>query len=308
MNTIDEINPDIIYIHSVETLTSLRLFFNSRIVKKYRVFVDTHTLLNQITNKFKNNIFLFFFRNIVTKKINNYHIKFFYTTLENRMIAEKYYGIKNENLLSCPIGTTSDNYYFDLESRKNIRKQYNILEEQTVILYTGKLDYKKQPHLILQAVKMIENSIDKEIHLFFIGNKNIEYFNKYFNVIFNNSNIHLHIVDAIKSQDLYKYYSFADYAVFPEENTLSALDAQLCGLPVIMQDDMTNAERLEKGGLLFQKNNIKSLSEQILLLLNDSKLRKKLGVEGREYVKEKFDYKKIINTLEQSMFADKIAL
>lgn len=93
----------------------------------------------------------------------------------------------------------------------------------------------------------------------------------------------------------------ADFAVFPDENTLSALDAQACALPVIMQEDMTNNERLEKGGLTFARGDLKDLSEKILWMIENPGQRKKLGLAGQEYIKAKFDYRRIVEKMEHDL-------
>jgi glycosyltransferase involved in cell wall biosynthesis len=91
----------------------------------------------------------------------------------------------------------------------------------------------------------------------------------------------------------------ADIIVFPKENTLSALDAQACKLPVILEEDNTNTERLQKGGLVYRKNDLTDLADKINSLLTNKSLRLKLGSEGNQYVRTHYDYTKIIENMEK---------
>ena len=115
----------------------------------------------------------------------------------------------------------------------------------------------------------------------------------------NKNNIQITFINSIENSLLYKYYSMADFAVFPKENTLSALDSQACKLPVIMESNTTNIERLEKGGIIYEKDNIHELGEKILELIDNSKLRSKLSKEGYKFIIDNYDYKSIIRNYEQ---------
>ena len=296
--TIKELNPDVIYIHGFETITSFRILYSS-LSSQYKVFSDTHTLLNQFNNSFLTKVYLFFLKNFLAKRANNRNIKIFSTTLENKNILINNYGIKPANVFESAIGTDINQYFFDKTKGIELRKFLQIKEEEKVVLYTGKLNQTKQPHLILEAFKIIENEIKNPVTLVFVGSKNEDYFNHHFKYQFKNKNISVKTLSSVQSSELFKYYSMADFGVFPKENTLSALDAQACKMPVIMEKDFTNTERLKEGGLTYQANNISDLAKNILILLNDTDLRNKLSINGYSYVIERYDYKNIIKQLEK---------
>jgi glycosyltransferase involved in cell wall biosynthesis len=299
--TILEINPDVIYFHGFETITSFRIMFSS-LSRKLKIFSDTHTLLNQFDNSFSTKMYLFFVKNFLAKRANKRNLKIFSTTLENKNILIEKFGINPENVFESAIGTDTHQYYFDEEEKLKLRKSIGINENELVVLYTGKFNFTKQPHLILEAFKIIENEIQTPVNLVFVGSKNEDYFNQYFNFHFENENIKMQILPSVNSKELFKYYSMADFAVFPKENTLSALDAQSCKLPIIMEDDITNAERLKEGGLIYEANNLNDLAKKILTLLNDKELRNKLSENGYSYVIEKYDYQNIIKKIEEIIY------
>ena len=297
--TINQINPDVVYTHGLETFNSMRIIL-SRINKKRLIVSDTHTLLNQFKPSLKFKLYMWFFTHIYVPAINRKDISVFYTAEENQNILLDVYKINSKNVHPCLIGTDLTQYYFDSYARNELRNKLNIPEDEPVLLYTGKFSITKQPHLILTAVKIIEELLKKPLHLVFVGSSEKEYMDKYFTFEFN-TNIKTYLIPAVNAGELYKYYSFADFAVFPKENTLSALDAQACKLPVIMQSDLTNDFRLQKGGLVYQYNNIDDLGKQILRMVDDKELRKSLSENGYHFICENYNYKTIISGMENTI-------
>ncbi len=294
------INPDIIFLHGIESFTALKFFAAFNSLKKYKIFTDTHTLYNQFKDTLTSKLNFWLFDKIVVPKINKNNIISFGTVPENIEILEKKYNIKKELIYELPIGTDFKQYYFSQTDRDELRNSFLENENTSVLIYTGKFDYAKRPHLILEAVRLLENNLKKELFILFIGAKKSDYYSKYFESLkFENHRISFVILPFIDSKELFKYYSMADFAVLPTENSLSALDMQACKLPVIMQNDITNADRLQKGGLVFEQNNVQELAEKINILHDDVYLRKTLSNEGYSFVKQKFNYLDIVKKMEE---------
>ena len=216
-------------------------------------------------------------------------------------ILKEVYCIDQKNILYSPIGTDLSIFRFDQDSRTELRKKSGLQDDDIVILYTGKLNVRKRPHLILDAIRQIEREITGRLYLFFLGPVDQYYFEQYFNIDFTNINIHVKILPAVPVIELYKWYSMADFAVFPRENTLSALDAQACRLPVIMESDLTNEERLKLGGLTYKKDSISDLSQKILEVITQPELLKKLGTKGEKNIKMNYDYRNIVRKMESDL-------
>ncbi|OQX98696.1 MAG: hypothetical protein B6I20_10770 [Bacteroidetes bacterium 4572_117] len=295
---IQKISPDIIYVHAIETYTSIRILMQKNILKKYTVIADTHTLLSQFNDSFSFKLYSIFFRKCIVSKVNRYKIKVFATANENHDILLNNYGIGSNLIEDTIIGTDSEVFYYDNKARLDLRRKLNIKLASTVLIYAGKFNVTKMPHLILESLKHIENEIYNEFDLVFVGSKEPEYFKTHFNYKFDNPNIKIHILDTVNNNILHQYYSMADFAVFPSESTLSALDAQLCNLPVIMENDNTNSLRLKEGGFVYKKNNLQHLAVQILKLYKNKDLRDELAIKGKKYVLDKFAYQNIVKKVE----------
>lgn len=292
--------PDMIYVHCVESYSAARVILSSRL-RKFKIFTDTHNLYNQFRNSLKFKVYMFVFRKLVVSNINKRKIKTFYTAEENRHMLIKDYGIAETLVKSGLIGTDSGHYYNDKEEGSKLRTKLGILPESTILLYAGKINSIKQPHLILNALQIIENEVNTLLDLVFVGSVEKDYFDKCCNVQFENRYIKIHWHPQVINTELYKYYSMADFAVFPRHNTLSSLDAQACKLPIIMESDTTNDERLKEGGLTFISGNMNSLANQILEMINNKELRIRLGQKGYDYVMGKYEYQSIIRGMEAEM-------
>lgn len=297
LRTVESLAPDVVYTHALETITSIRIIL-SRLNKKMLVFSDTHTLLNQRTPGLKNTIYNSFLERIYIPVLNKKNIGVFYTAEENKNILLDIYGVKKENVLPCPIGTNLKDYRFDEKAGKDIRQRLKIDINSPLILYTGKLNDIKKPHLLLNAVKEIENLLTGKIHIVMVGAQDKDYMQKYFNILFSEK-VELHLTGSVSNKKLFEYYSAADFAVFPKENSLSSLDAQACRLPVIMEDDETNRLRLKEGGLCYRKDDVGDLGSKILNLINDKDLLKKLSENGYSYIRSNFDYANIVSVMEK---------
>lgn len=303
---IKEISPDIIYIHALETWTCLRIFLMPSIINKYIIYTDTHTLLNQFRGSAIENFHIMLLKHIIVKKINKRQIKVLYTVEENRLIAENKYGISPGNIFPCPIGTDLSLYYYSEEMRVLLRKQFNIANNEAVIIYSGKINDFKKPHLIIDALKIIQDDLAGTVRIIMVGAADEKYLQKLLEENRSNEKIKLELIGSVPNAELYKYYSMADFAVFPKENSLSSLDVQACNLPLIMEKDITNTERLRFGGVLYEKDNIHALAEKIRIFIKDEALRKQMGSDGKAYVHEYYDYAEIVKNLEDQFFKDSL--
>ncbi|TFH20894.1 MAG: glycosyltransferase, partial [Bacteroidia bacterium] len=301
IRSIRKLDPDILYVHTLESYSSIRILLSRKILSKYTVFFDTHTLLSQFQPGLKFSIFKFFFQQLASKRIRRYGAKVFATVPENRMILEQEYGISADHILYSPIGTDLSMFRYDDNARKAGRQKEQIPENGILLLYTGKMNFRKNPHLILEAVELIRDRIDQPLYIYFVGAAEASYKNKFLEREFNQENIHFRLIPAVAVSELYTWYSMADFVVFPDENTLSALDAQACRLPVIMAADMTNAERLSRGGMTYTAGVLEDLSHKIMDMISDPEMRSRLGSQGETFVRSTYDYRKIVRDMESDL-------
>ena len=99
----------------------------------------------------------------------------------------------------------------------------------------------------------------------------------------------------ILHQEIVKY--FQKLSIFIAVSTresfgVSILEAASCGIPAITSNvgGLTEVNKNLKTGYIIEANNGKMLSEKIIKLYNNDKLRKEMGKKARKRVIEKFDW------------------
>lgn len=85
-----------------------------------------------------------------------------------------------------------------------------------------------------------------------------------------------------------------DIAVFPslrESFGVAAVEAQACGIPVIVSNVGGHPEVIIDGktGIIIESENSRQISDAILKLLNDKNLRESMSMKGRNFIKENYD-------------------
>jgi glycosyltransferase involved in cell wall biosynthesis len=110
-------------------------------------------------------------------------------------------------------------------------------------------------------------------------------------------------VFAGSREDVPRMLSAMDVFVMPslhEGFGTVAIEAQLCGLPVVASDLPSIREALCPVMHKYCRQPLDStgMTEQVLLLLKSPQLRSKLGHECKEYVAEKFSIDKTVGQLE----------
>ncbi|MCS7127883.1 MAG: glycosyltransferase family 4 protein [Sulfolobales archaeon] len=169
-----------------------------------------------------------------------------------------------------------------------------------VVLYVGRMSYRKGPHVLLNAFASIDN--DKAV-LVMVGSGDMLPFlrvqTKFLGiedkVVFMG-----HVPDEI----LPEVYRMGDIFVMPSITSEAfgavILEAMASGLPIVATAVGGIPEILEESdaGLLVTSGNELKLKEAILTLLSNSYLRDLYGENGRKTVEEKYSWDKIIPKIE----------
>lgn len=295
-----ELKPDVLFVHAMESFTAFSLLMKAKLYRDFLVCSDTHTLYNQRQDNFVEKIYFPLFKLFAIRKLKKYNSPVFYTATENKEILIKDYGLKSDKVFPYLIGTDDKIFFPDKKTGENLRNDLGIDKKKKIILYAGKFNLPKSPHLIMEALKRVEDLMPDTV-LVMLGGKNKDYYDKYFSTLVSIKNVQILILDAVNTSELNAYYNMADLVVFPKENTLSALDCQLSGTPVVMEDDQTNRERLQKGGQTYKPNDLSHLGSVIVELLQNEALCNKLSHEGQKFISSNYSYQLIIQDVENTI-------
>jgi len=186
------------------------------------------------------------------------------------------------------------------ESKRDFRRKYEIDEDSIVLVTIARLFMLKGHEYIIESAKQLSDRFEKCTWLF-VGDGNLsDHFKQQvcqlglaerikFTGLLPPSQIPL----AIQSSDILVHCSLREGLA----RTLP--QAMLCGRPAVSFDvDGAREVVNENTGRLIEPKNVEQLTKACAELIEDEDLRKKLGENGRESVKEKFAPETMVDTIE----------
>ena len=197
--------------------------------------------------------------------------------------------------------------YFDssttLESdEKKLLKQWDIEKDKKIILLPGRLTSWKGQEVFIEAINLINTEIGYEAFYAVIlgSDQGRELYKKKLIRLSEQYRMskQIRFIDHCKNMAL--AYKVSDIIVSasnePEAFGRVSVEAQSMGKPIIASNIGGSNETIinEKTGFLFESNNAKSLSKQILRVLNmDETSLKTIGIEARKNATQRFNVEKM---------------
>lgn len=190
----------------------------------------------------------------------------------------------------------------DLDQFVVYRDHKNEERKEKVILFVGGLDkahYFKGLENLLQAVSLLKKDFANGLKLNIIGEGDMK---PYYKDLSKSLEIEKYVNFAEKIDDskLVSYYNYCDVAVLPSVNKgeafgLVLLEAMACAKPVVASNLPGVRSVFKKGrhGLLAKPNDAVDLANKLRTILNDKKLAREMGERGREFVENRYSWKKI---------------
>lgn len=218
---LNEIEPDLIHFHCLISLTLNQVSKYVKKHKKCKLIIDNHLDYNigyKPKNSFKDWIIVRFYRFIYS--LNKKQVTRVYgVTPWRKKYAEEIFGVSPSITDVLIMGADDEAISFSNRKsiRKEIRKKYNIDDDTFLIVTGGKIDQKKNIHLLADAIRNI-----KKVKLMIFGNC-LSSFEKTFENSLNDKCIYIGWIDANK---VYDYFFAADLVAFPGQH--SVLWEQAC--------------------------------------------------------------------------------
>jgi spore coat protein SA len=195
---------------------------------------------------------------------------------------------------------------------REVRQPYGLADEPT-ILFAGKLRESKGVHLLLRAMARVWEALPRAV-LVLVGGT--EYgrnrtmretpFLRQLRRDLAAARGRVVLTGFIPPDLMPRAYLLGDVFVGPSQIAeglgLVFLEAAAAGLPIIAtrQGGIPEVVREGETGLLLKvKDDVQELAGKILALLADEPQRRRLGEQGREWVKANFSWERITKTLEK---------
>lgn len=178
------------------------------------------------------------------------------------------------------------------EAKEEVLGKYDISEEY--IFNLGTLEPRKNIKTLIEAYARLPAIVKRKNRLIIGGGRG--WLNSEIDKLVKSLNIQQYIkfIGYVKEEDLPALYSAAKLFVYPslyEGFGLPVLEAMACGTPVITSNSSSLPEIAGDAAILVEPADTKQLTDYMLLLINDEKLRHQMSLKGMEQAK-KFSWEK----------------
>lgn len=284
-NIIDVIKfkPDVIHIHNCGTYTFISTLIYSSILKK-KVFVDCHQDKNNTSNSVINKVHNFIWL-IIYKIFNSTIENFLPINKDSEEFIKDKYNIKKDKIITSPLGYEKFN-----KSQLLYKKRFNYFkydkeldEKSLLIINSGKQNYKKKTHFLIELVKIL-NQKKIDCKLLLIGNSSAEYNEFLKNKIRNVKNIigqnKIIQLPFLEQNNLRYYLNLADIAIWPGTPSITIQESLFADNILMLPEKSASFELLSSKYLVFHDNLNKTANNLIKVIknrniLNSIKLRNK---------------------------------
>ncbi len=164
------------------------------------------------------------------KRVHSTVDRYFSITPHCKAFAENELGVPSVKHVLLPLGVDEEMTYYSPEWRKSIRKHYGIQEADFTIITLGKFNKRKKLEVLIEVIKRLNN---KRVKLFIVGSFLKGYDTEIDSLIGNASGFIK--IGWVEQNQIYKYLSAADLAVFPGGQSVIWQQAISTGLPTIFQ-------------------------------------------------------------------------
>ena len=276
-----EFSPDVVQLHGYAQITMLRALLWCSF-KRIPILLSADSSL-----LFRRAAWKQFLKDLILPKF----LRLFYGVIctgDNNVAYFKKYGVRNDRIFRCPF-TVDENLLSRAKTEKSTLRQqfrinYEIEEDEMVLLFVGKLAPWKRPQDLLDALGYAQAKLGNSVKLaaFFAGDgamrEDLEYQAK-------SKNLRALFAGFINLDLLPSIYAMSDFLVFPSEREaygLSAREAICVGLPLIVSDQIgcigvTDAARVNFNALVYRSLNADLLASTIVTLVSNPNQLKEMS-------------------------------
>jgi glycosyltransferase involved in cell wall biosynthesis len=303
VSVLKKISPDLIICHGFEYgflgVQSARV--------NVPVIIDSHWM----PVYFKGPEFKRTYKDFIREKVSRLKAKYllrrntyFFGVTEESVDYITSFGIPGDRVKLIPLGANLDHFKFNEDIRESIRAGFHIDKSAVVLCFSGKVEEYKGVHLIIESMRLLNR---QDLYLFIIGNGSEKYKNSLLGMV-DSSGLQNRVffIDFANKQELNNYFCASDIYITPLDVTISHLEAMAARLPIIVEDLKGIQHRLSNGnGLTVKANDVEDIAAKIGSLATDPLLRKKMGANGEQLVKNHFNWealnKRILNLTESNV-------
>jgi 1,2-diacylglycerol 3-alpha-glucosyltransferase len=283
--------PDIIFIHNCQFIDIYKVVKYTKRHLSTRIYVDNHAdYVNSGSSWVSRNILHKIIWRKCAQLILPYTSKFYGVLPVRCDFLNNVYKIPKCKIELLVMGVDDESIQFDKRQtiREKIRSELNISNDDFVLVTGGKIDKRKNIHLLMEAMKSFSG---KNIKLIVFGDV-IPSMKDEFMLLSDNPDIIS--IGWLPSAKVPEYLIASDLAVFPGTHSVLWEQSVGCGIPSIFKhwDGMTH---LDLGGncIFLYNDSIDEIKKSILNIINDKQLYSQMKKSSLEKGLKAFSYSEI---------------
>ena len=302
---IKEFKPDIVHTHA-----SKAGFLGRLAAHNLNVPIILHTFHGHVFHSYFNSASTLVYKNLERYMAKRSHGIIAISERQKHELAHEHKICPEDKIKVIPLGFDLDKFQTNMdEKRKSFRERYNIDDDEIAIVIIGRLVPIKNHNLFIEAIKKVNEKTSKKIRAFIVGDgeerNNLEEKAKSLNLKISDGSIGsekstLTFTSWIKDADIAN--AGADIIALSSLNEgtpVSLIEAQAASNPIVstLVGGIENVVIANETALLSEKNDLEGFTENLLKLIEDEDLRKKMSRLGASFVSEKFHYNRLINDM-----------
>ncbi len=291
------LQPDFIMLHGISSLTILDAVKFKKDNPNCRMIADSHLDYFNTSFKSKKRKLLRLFVKLMNRVCMPYFLCVYGVTPIRKEYAIKKLGVPRNKCDVLVMGGDDEKIHFDKqdEIRKELRCQHGIKTEDFLIVTGGKIDKQKKIHLLMEAVKRLNNS---NIKLVVFGavydeiQSTIDQLGQW------PSTINIGWIDSDK---VYDWFLASDLAVFPGTHSVLWEQAVASGIPCVFKH-WDGMEHVDVGGNcnFLYEDSIEEIIAVLKGIINDKEKYQQMKKAAIEKGLKEFSYieiaKKVISS------------
>lgn len=294
--TLEEENPDYIFIHDVQFLDvlSIRSYLKkrNRENRPVKAFADNHVdFSNGARNWLSKNVLHKIIWKLVVRSVNPY-VEQFYGVLPARVdFLQEMYGLPREKCELLVMGGDDEEIKkaADEASVAEVREKLGIAPNDFLIMTGGKIDaFKTQTLLLMEAVSKIET---ESARLVVFGSVSDELKEKVDQLSDGHKVQYIGWIDA---KDSYRYFAASDLVIFPGRHSVFWEQVAAQGIPMVCKS-WKGTKHVDIGGnvVFLEEDSVHEIQKVIGELTEDHNKYDKMKQIAESEGKKVFSYEEI---------------
>lgn len=291
---LNDFKPDVIFMHDCQFLSILTFAKYAR-KNPVKIYVDSHTdFVNSGKNWISKNILHKIIYKYCAKKIEKYTTKYYGTLHLRNEFLKDVYSIEPSKIELLPFGADDSlfNWNEKQEIRTELRIQLNISDETLVFITGGKIDRRKNIHLLLTVWNELKHDNKlSNTKLILFGKPNEEMKSEVEQLIKGQDIIY---IDWLASKEIHKYFFASDLALFPGTHSVLWEEAVGLGLPCVFKK-WEGIQHVDLGGncMFIEEVNGSSIKDVLLKISEDKSTFEEMKEKAELLGPKKFIYSEI---------------